>query len=111
MKHKTGEFVFISIRGTPLTSRFIRKMINGASVQAGVKVFESEDGVLASEVTPHTFRHSCATHLLQGGADMRVIQELLGHMDIGTTEIYAKTNPEMLLEAHALFHPRAQSKG
>ena len=110
VKPRTGQHVFISIRGTPLTSRFIRKMVNEAAVLAKVKVIKSDNGVLSSEVTPHTFRHSCATHLLQGGADMRVIQELLGHADVGTTEIYAKTDPEMLLDAHALCHPRSKFK-
>jgi integrase/recombinase XerD len=103
---KTSMHLFISRRGTPLTARYIRKMVNESAVKADIRVAVAADGTKSSEVSPHTLRHSFATHLLQGGADMRVIQEMLGHADISTTEIYAKTNIEMLLDAHALHHPR-----
>jgi integrase/recombinase XerD len=57
-------------------------------------------------VTPHTFRHSFATHLLEGGADIRAVQEMLGHASIATTMVYAKTDTTYLREVYKTFHPR-----
>ena len=81
------------------------KRIHRSFVWARLKRYAKEVGI-RKNVSPHTLRHSCATHLLEHGADLRVIQEILGHSDIGTTDRYTHLSQKHLFEAFDLFHPR-----
>ncbi|HEX6656029.1 MAG TPA: site-specific tyrosine recombinase [Candidatus Limnocylindria bacterium] len=88
---------FVSQRGTRLTREAVWRLVRRWARAAGV----------AGHVTPHTFRHSFATHLLEGGADLRVVQTLLGHASISTTQLYTHLTGERLREVYARAHPRA----
>lgn len=96
VRAKTGSALFLSNRGSALSRKtvwhWIRKYAERADISKPVK--------------PHLLRHSFATHLLANGADLRAIQEMLGHADIGTTEIYTRVDRKHLVDAHARFHPR-----
>ena len=96
VKRVTASHIFIGIRGVALTPERIRQIVKTRAAEAGIE----------STVYPHLIRHSFATHLLEGGADLRVIQELLGHADISTTQIYTHVGMKGLKEAHRKFHPR-----
>jgi integrase/recombinase XerD len=89
--------VFLNARGNPLTRMGIWKILRGHVEAAGLK----------KPVSPHTLRHSFATHLLEGGADLMAVQEMLGHADISTTQIYTHVDRRYLSEVHRSFHPRA----
>ncbi|MCQ2270379.1 MAG: site-specific tyrosine recombinase XerD [Bacteroidales bacterium] len=98
LKIKKGEedFVFLNRRGARLTREMIFMMIKKAAEEAGV----------TKTISPHTFRHSFATHLVEGGADLRAVQEMLGHESITTTEIYTHLDREYIKSVIAEFHPR-----
>ena len=94
---KTGSEIFLSQRGGKLTTVRIWQIVKERARLAG----------LDENVYPHLLRHSFATHLLSGGADLRIIQELLGHADIATTQIYTHVDQKRLQQVHRSFHPRA----
>ncbi|WP_263119899.1 site-specific tyrosine recombinase XerD [Cellulomonas fimi] len=93
-----GARVFLNTRGAPLSRQSAWAVLHTAAERAG----------LPAEVSPHTLRHSFATHLLAGGADVRVVQELLGHASVTTTQLYTKVTPDTLREVYATSHPRAR---
>ncbi len=88
--------VFLNQRGGPLSRTSIWSLVKKSAASAGIE----------KTVSPHTLRHSFATHLLEGGADLAAVQELLGHADISTTQIYTHVDREYLREVHRTFHPR-----
>jgi integrase/recombinase XerD len=92
-----GGRLLLNARGRPLSRVGAWGIIKRAAERAG----------LTKRVTPHTLRHSFATHLLEGGADLRAVQEMLGHADLATTEIYTHVDREYLRSVHRQFHPRA----
>lgn len=93
---KSGAAIFLSVRGQPLTPARIWQLVSLYAKRAG----------LAERVHPHQLRHSFATHLLTGGADLRIIQEMLGHASIATTQIYTQVDRTQLKVLHKKFHPR-----
>jgi integrase/recombinase XerD len=91
-----SEVVFLSKNGRALNREWIWSLIKTAARDAGI----------SKNIYPHTLRHSFASHLLENGADLRVIQEMLGHADISTTQIYTHVDHKRLLQVHKAFHPR-----
>lgn len=98
VRKKTGSEVFLSNRGTKLTTIRIWQIVKACAKNAGLEI----------NVYPHLLRHSFATHLLSNGADLRIIQEMLGHADISTTQIYTHVDQQRLKAVHHKFHPRAK---
>ncbi|MBB5351772.1 integrase/recombinase XerD [Haloferula luteola] len=96
VKSRTGSHLFLSVRGGALSPDRVRQIVKERAAAAGMDL----------KVYPHLLRHSFATHLLEGGADLRVIQELLGHADISTTQVYTHIDGSRLKSIHRRFHPR-----
>jgi integrase/recombinase XerD len=92
--------VFLNTRGARLSRQSAWAVLRAAAERAGL--------VGAEHISPHTLRHSFATHLLAGGADVRVVQQLLGHASVTTTQIYAMVTPDAVRDVYAASHPRAQ---
>ncbi len=97
VKAKTTSWIFLSSRGDKLTTARIQQIVKERALKAGLD---------PARVHPHLLRHSFATHLLSNGADLRVIQEMLGHADISTTQIYTHVDQARLKDVHRRFHPR-----
>ena len=97
---RAGRAVFLNARGGRLSRVSIWNLLKRSALEAG----------LAQSISPHTLRHSYATHLLEGGCDLRIVQELLGHADIATTEIYTHVDRSFLWEAYRGAHPRARGR-
>lgn len=101
LKKQPGDILFVNSRGTTLSRVGFYKVLKLLTQKAGI----------TKDVSPHTLRHSFASHLLQNGVDLRVVQELLGHEDISTTQIYTHISKQQLQQVYEEFHPRAQQKG
>ena len=98
VKKEHDDVVFLNRRGAKLTTVMVFLIVKSLAAKAGI----------AKRISPHTFRHSFATHLVKGGADLRAVQEMLGHESITTTEIYTHLDREFLRESILLYHPRAK---
>ncbi len=99
IKKNHEDMIFLSKRGTPITRQMVFYVIKDLAEKAGIKKI----------LSPHTFRHSFATHLVEGGADLRAVQEMLGHESITTTEIYTHLDQYFLRENILSYHPRNKS--
>ena len=98
---KSSSYFYINKKGSKLYNEYIERMLKQSIIKANI----------SKKITPHKLRHSYATHLLQGGADLRVIQELLGHSDISTTEIYTHVETNRLKNTYLSSHPLSTMKG
>jgi integrase/recombinase XerD len=96
---RDADAVFLNARGGRLTRQGCWQLVRRAGARAG----------LGDRLSPHVFRHSCATHMLDHGADIRVVQELLGHASVSTTQVYTKVSPERLRAVYEAAHPRARA--
>jgi site-specific recombinase XerD len=94
---KSADWLWLNVRGGRLTARAMRTILDQAALRAGS----------IKPISPHKLRHACATHMLEGGADVRLLQELLGHQSINTTQVYTQITRTHLLDAYERAHPRA----
>jgi integrase/recombinase XerD len=90
------DLLFLSKNGRMITNCNLNDLVRKYCKRAGIE----------KRITPHSFRHACATHLLKGGADIRYVQELLGHADLSSTQIYTHIDISFLKKAHSKYHPR-----
>ncbi|UXR79275.1 MULTISPECIES: site-specific tyrosine recombinase XerD [unclassified Staphylococcus] len=97
LKKTVTDVLFLNLHGKPLSRQGVWKMIKQVGVKAG----------LTKRLTPHTLRHSFATHLLENGADLRAVQEMLGHSDISTTQLYTHVSSTQIRKIYQSYHPRA----
>ena len=95
LKSRMQRALFLSVRGNPLTTQAVWQMVRGVN----------------SHASPHKLRHSCATHMVEHGADLRTVQTLLGHADIATTQVYTHLAIDRLKTVHRMHHPRATRRG
>lgn len=100
LKKTPGDVVFVNSRGNAMSRVGFYKVLKTLSVRAG----------LMKDISPHTLRHSFASHLLENGVDLRVVQELLGHEDISTTQVYTHITKKQLKEVYDNYHPRSKNK-
>jgi site-specific recombinase XerD len=98
---KSADWLWLNRRGGRLTARSMRRILDTAALKAGC----------LKPISPHKLRHACATHMLEGGADVRLLQELLGHQSINTTQVYTQVTRTKLLEVYDRAHPRANKEG
>jgi integrase/recombinase XerD len=94
-----ADAVFLNLRGRRLTRQTVFDIVRAAAVRAGLD---------PAEVSPHVLRHSAATHMIEAGADIRSVQELLGHANVSTTQVYTRVTPRHLREIYLEAHPRSQ---